>query len=58
MKLLRELFKSRTREQLEETVHTVQERTEHFRHHIHNINERLNLIEKRIDRLIEVLDKK
>lgn len=53
-----DFFKSSAQEKLEEAVHAVEERTQHFRQHIHNINERLNLIEKRIDKVIEALEKK
>jgi prefoldin subunit 5 len=53
-----DLFKSKAEERVEEAVNVVEERTQHFRKHIHNINERLNLIEKRIDRLIEALERK
>ena len=53
-----DFFKTKSDEKLEEAVHVVEERTQHFRQHIHNINERLNLIEKRFDRLIEALERK
>lgn len=50
-----ELFKSDI-PKLEEVLHTVEEKSSHFRQHIHNINERLNLIEKRLDRIIEAIE--
>lgn len=52
-----DFFKSKAEQKIEEAVVVLEERSQHFRKHIHNINERLNVIEHRIDRLIQALEK-
>lgn len=54
---LRNLFQTKTEEKVDEALHILDERSEHFRRHIHNINERLNNIDQRLDRLIVSLEK-
>lgn len=43
---------------VEEAIHVVEERSQHFRQHIQSINERLNMIEGRIDILIKALEQR
>lgn len=52
-----DFFKQRAEENLKEAVNTLEERSQHARQHIHNISERLNSMEQRIDKLIDALEK-